>query len=83
MTLGRKVGLYTENDRKKWHFYEIDGFKMGDFQIWQSDIFSILWNFSLEKLSFSVRFDGVYDKSFPFQKTTARNNDTFCAYNEP
>ena len=49
MTLGRKVGLYTKYGKKKWRFYEIDGFKMGDFQIWQSDIFSILWNFSLEK----------------------------------
>ena len=46
MTLGRKVGLYTKNGKKKWRFYEIDGFKMDDFQIWQSDI---LWNFSLEK----------------------------------
>ena len=33
MTLGRKVDLYTKYGKKKWRFYEIDGFKMGDFQI--------------------------------------------------
>ena len=78
MTLGRKVGLYTKNGKKKWRFYEIDGFKMGDFKIWQSDILSILYGMlAWRKLSFSVKFDGVYNNSFLFQKTTARKNATF------
>ena len=42
-------GSVHEIWKKKWRFYDIDGFKMGDFQIRQSDVFSILWNFRLEK----------------------------------
>ena len=68
MTLGRKVGLYTKNGKKKCRFYEIDGFKMGDFQIWQFDILSISWNFSLEKAVIFCQIWWRLQQLIPFSK---------------
>ena len=77
MTLGRKVGLYTKYGKKSGVFMKL---MVSKWVIFRSDnlMFSAFYGILVwKKLSFSVRFDGVYDNSFPFQKTTARKNATF------